>query len=155
VSDLEEDSAGDGEDDDAPVPMGTSGSISEIREKLHAKIASFKKGRNAEDEAGSKDELLEMRRQRAVMRERRRKETKEKKKKEKEEKKERKEKTASGNTSKVRKTLSSISSELIPNLLCSHSYWYKIPYHPQICIRMVPRLLPRPLLLSPRLPTLQ
>ena len=91
--------AGDGEeDDDPPVPMGTRGSISEIREKLHAKIASFKKGRKAEDEAGSKDELLEMRRQqRAAMRERRRKETKEKKK--------GKEKRASGNTSNVRKAL--------------------------------------------------
>jgi len=94
--------AGDGEvDNDAPVPMGTSGSISEIRAKLHAKIASFKKGRKAEDEANSKDELLEMRRRRAAMREQRRKKTKEKKQKEKEEKKKGKGKNTSGNTSKV------------------------------------------------------
>ena len=92
-------------DNDAPVPMGTSGSISEIRAKLHAKIASFKKGRKAEDEAGSKDELLEMRRQRASMREQRRRKTKEKKQKEKEEKKKGKGKDASRNTSKVRKAL--------------------------------------------------
>jgi hypothetical protein len=63
--------------------MGTSGSISEIREKLHAKLASFKNGRKAEDEASSKDELLEMRRHRASIREQRRKKTKEKKRKEK------------------------------------------------------------------------
>jgi len=109
--------AGVGEvDDDMPVPMSTSGSISEIRAKLHAKIASLKNGRMVEDEAGSKDELLEMRRQRGAMRERRRKETKEKKQKEKEEKKKRKRKNASANTSKVRKASASISCELIPNL---------------------------------------
>jgi hypothetical protein len=96
--------AGDGEDE--PLPMGTSGSISEIRAKLHAKIASFKKGRKAEEEAGCKDELLEMRRQqRGAMRERRRKETKEKKQKEKEEKKKGKGKAASGHTSRVRKAV--------------------------------------------------
>ena len=97
--------AADGEADDAPVPMGTSGSISEIRAKLHAKIASFKNGRKVEDEVGSKDELLEMRRHRAAIRERRRKETKEKKQKEKEEKKKGKGRTAPGNTSKVREAL--------------------------------------------------
>jgi hypothetical protein len=93
------------DDNDAPIPMGTSGSISEIRAKLHAKIASFKKGRKAEEEADSKEELLEMRRQRAAMRERRRKETKEKKQKEKEEKMKGKGRKASGNTSRVREGL--------------------------------------------------
>jgi hypothetical protein len=83
--------------------MGTSGSISEIREKLHAKLASFKNGRKAEDEASSKDELLEMRRHRASIREQRRKKTKEKKQKERQEKKKGKGKNASGNTSKARK----------------------------------------------------
>ena len=96
---------GGGEADDAPIPMGTSGSISEIRAKLHAKIASFKNGRKVEDEVGSKDELLEMRRHRAAMRERRRKVTKEKKQMEKEEKKKGNRKVASGNTSKVHKAL--------------------------------------------------
>ena len=88
-----------------PVPMGTGGSISEIRAKLHAKIASFKMGRKAEDDAGSKDELLEMRRRRAAIREQRRRKTKEKKEEEKEAKKKGKGKRASGNTSKVRKAL--------------------------------------------------
>ena len=97
--------AGGGEADDAPLPMGPSGSISEIRAKLHAKIASFKNGRKVEDEVGSKDELLEMRRQRAAMRERRRKETKEKKQREKEEKGKGRGRNASGNTSKVHKAL--------------------------------------------------
>ena len=99
-----------------PVPMGTGGSISEIRAKLHAKIASFRNGRRAEDEAGSKDELLEMRRQRATIREQRRRKTKEKKEEEKEAKKKGKGKHASGNTSKVRKPSSSIRSDLNLNL---------------------------------------
>ena len=90
---------------DVPVPMSTSGSISEIRAKLHAKIASFRNGRRAEDEAGSKDELLEMRRHRAAIREQRRRKTKEKKEEEKETKKKGKGKHASGNTSTVRKAL--------------------------------------------------
>jgi hypothetical protein len=92
------------------------GSISEIRAKLHAKIASFKKGRKAEDDAGSKDELLEMRRQqRAAMRERRRKETKEKKQKEKEEKKKGKGRAPRGILARCVKP-SSIRSGLIPNM---------------------------------------
>ena len=91
---------------DVPVPMSTSGSISEIRAKLHAKIASFRNGRRAEDEAGSKDELLEMRRHRAAIREQRRRKTKEKKEEEKEAKKKKGSgKHASGNTSKVCKAL--------------------------------------------------
>jgi len=120
MSGLIDESFGSGAEDrevhgDAPVPMGTSGSISEIREKLHAKIASFKKGRKAEDEASSKDELLEMRRRRASLREQRRKNTKEKKQKERQEKKKGKGKDASGNTSKVRKTFVVREKELIPN----------------------------------------
>lgn len=77
----------DSDDEGAPVPdiplvpMPASGGIQELREKLHAKMASLRRGgpRYAEGEAGSRDELLEERRQqRAQMRERRRKETKEK-----------------------------------------------------------------------------
>ena len=73
----------DGEDDDAlPVPMPASGGIQALRDKLHARMAQLRqKGRGAAGagEAGSRDELLEERRQqRAAMRERRRKETKEK-----------------------------------------------------------------------------
>lgn len=63
-------------------PMAPSGSISELRSKLHDKIASFRKGRGVDEDAmESKDELLESRRERrAQLREKRRKETKEKKK---------------------------------------------------------------------------
>jgi len=63
------------------VPMPTSGGIQDLREKLHAKMASLRRGGNR---AGgyfesTKDDLLEERRAaRAAMRERRRKETKEK-----------------------------------------------------------------------------
>ena len=83
-------------DDDAPaastspsklVPMPASSGISDLREKLHARMAALRRGNrgggDADDdgdgEAGSRDELLEQRRkQRAEMRERRRKETREK-----------------------------------------------------------------------------
>ena len=63
------------------VPMPASGGIQELRDKLHARMAALRRGgrRYADGEAGSRDELLEERRQqRAQMRERRRKETKEK-----------------------------------------------------------------------------
>lgn len=61
------------------VPMPASGGISELREKLHAKMAALRRGNRPDGEAGSRDELLEeRRRQRAEMRERRRKETREK-----------------------------------------------------------------------------
>ncbi|KAI0672287.1 surfeit locus protein 6-domain-containing protein [Trametes maxima] len=68
--------------DGAPVPMPESGGIQALRDKLHARMAQLRnkgKGRWDGGEAGSRDELLEERRQqRAAMRERRRKETKEK-----------------------------------------------------------------------------
>ena len=70
------------DDDDEIVPMPPADSISALRAKLHAKIASIRnKGRTPAggSGAGSKDELLEERRlQRAAMRERRRRETREK-----------------------------------------------------------------------------
>ncbi|KAK7435409.1 hypothetical protein VKT23_019671 [Stygiomarasmius scandens] len=89
------DSEKDGEDDTAMqvdtdnlVPMPSTSDISVLREKLHAKILSLRRGgRSASNdgEAGDRDELLEERRkQRAILRERRRKETKEKKKREEE-----------------------------------------------------------------------
>ncbi|THH32626.1 hypothetical protein EUX98_g1552 [Antrodiella citrinella] len=67
-------------DDAALVPMSKSGGIQALREKLHAKMASLRRGGGGYyGEPGSRDELIEeRRRQRAVMRERRRKETKEK-----------------------------------------------------------------------------
>ncbi|KAG7095961.1 hypothetical protein E1B28_006646 [Marasmius oreades] len=73
---------------DAPlVPMAPTSDIASLREKLHAKMASLRRG-NAQrpnGQAGDRDELLEeRRRQRAAMRERRRKETREKKKREEE-----------------------------------------------------------------------
>ena len=75
----------DGEDDVSIMPLPTSGGIQDLREKLHAKMTSLRRGRDRGDgeirqaEAGSKDELLEeRRRQRGLLRERRRKETKEK-----------------------------------------------------------------------------
>ncbi|KAI0649909.1 surfeit locus protein 6-domain-containing protein [Trametes meyenii] len=68
--------------DAAPVPMPESGGIQALRDKLHARMAQLRskgKGRWDGGEPGSRDELLEERRQqRAAMRERRRKETKEK-----------------------------------------------------------------------------
>lgn len=104
-------------DDDPPVPLPTSGGIQDLREKLHAKMASLRRGGaretlrnrdegdNGADEAGSKDELIEeRRRQRAIMRERRRKETKEKIRKQEEErrKKGKGREKDQGNQSKVR-----------------------------------------------------
>ncbi|KAH8097094.1 surfeit locus protein 6-domain-containing protein [Cristinia sonorae] len=82
-------SEGDGEDGEdmdkeldgtTLVPMPRSGGIQELRQKLHAKMASLRRGGGGySGEAGSRDELIEeRRRQRAAMRERRRKETKEK-----------------------------------------------------------------------------
>jgi hypothetical protein len=66
------------------VPMTPPTSITHLREKLHARIASLQRG-GAAREAGDKDELLEeRRRQRAALREKRRKETREKIRKEKE-----------------------------------------------------------------------
>lgn len=74
----------------ALVPMSTPTSITALRAKLHAKMASLRRGGGgasgankvelgARLETGSRDDLLEERRQqRAAMRERRRKETKEK-----------------------------------------------------------------------------
>ncbi|KAL0566569.1 hypothetical protein V5O48_015445, partial [Marasmius crinis-equi] len=73
--------------DDVPlVPMGSSGGIQDLKDKLHAKIQSLRRGnRPPNGEPGDRDELLEeRRRQRAAMRERRRKETKEKKRREEE-----------------------------------------------------------------------
>ncbi|KAE9405621.1 hypothetical protein BT96DRAFT_1015581 [Gymnopus androsaceus JB14] len=61
------------------IPMASSGDITALREKLHAKMASLRRGAGYSNEPGDRDELLEERRQqRAAMRERRRKETKEK-----------------------------------------------------------------------------
>ncbi|KAJ3746637.1 surfeit locus protein 6-domain-containing protein [Lentinula detonsa] len=61
------------------VPMASSSDITALRAKLHAKMASLRRGGGGGREAGDRDELLEERRQqRAAMRERRRKETKEK-----------------------------------------------------------------------------
>ncbi|KAG6849469.1 hypothetical protein H0H93_008196 [Arthromyces matolae] len=62
------------------MPMPTSGGITQLKEKLHAKILELRqRGRPRESADGGRDELLEERRaQRAAMRERRRKETKEK-----------------------------------------------------------------------------
>lgn len=66
------------------VPLPSGGGIQALRDKLHARMASLRRGGNRYNagyggEANSRDELLEeRRRQRADMRERRRKETKEK-----------------------------------------------------------------------------
>jgi hypothetical protein len=85
--DGERDDSSDYDDENADgtkiVPMPSSGSISTLRAKLHARIAALRRGgggqESGEGEAGDRDELLEeRRRQRAAMREKRRKETKEK-----------------------------------------------------------------------------
>ncbi|KAJ7630324.1 surfeit locus protein 6-domain-containing protein [Roridomyces roridus] len=77
-----------GEDEDADdvmediVPMPESGGIEALRDKLHARMASVRRGPQYDANGGSsgdKDALLNERRlQRAAMRERRRKETREK-----------------------------------------------------------------------------
>jgi hypothetical protein len=86
-----------------PTPMPIGGSIVDLRNKLHDKIATFQKRRGIPDETPveSKDSILEARRlKRAELRENRRKETREKKR----VKREGKDKggNKSGNTSKVR-----------------------------------------------------
>ncbi len=84
-----EGSSDEGSEDEEPakfIPMPASGGAQELRDKLHARMASIRRGgprwyadANGEEEAGSRDELLEeRRRQRAQMREKRRKETREK-----------------------------------------------------------------------------
>lgn len=84
-------------------PLAPGGSISELRNRLHEKIASFRKSRGIdENELDSKDKLLEARRQRrAELRENRRKETREKKKREALEKQKKEKGKDIGNTSKV------------------------------------------------------
>lgn len=67
----------------SPRPMPASGGIAELRSKLHAKMASLRRGGGYAPESGAepsdRDGLLEERRkQRALLREKRRKETKEK-----------------------------------------------------------------------------
>ncbi|KAF7973072.1 hypothetical protein HWV62_5302 [Athelia sp. TMB] len=80
VSAVEEDAGSDAENDEGIVAMPESGGIAALREKLHARMASLRRGGvQSGGEAGDRDELLEeRRRQRAAMREKRRKETKEK-----------------------------------------------------------------------------
>jgi hypothetical protein len=68
------------QDDDEFIPMPSAeGGAASLRQKLHDKIANFRNRHSySRGEPGSKDELLEERRQqRALLRERRRKETRE------------------------------------------------------------------------------
>ncbi|KAG9227016.1 hypothetical protein CCMSSC00406_0008988 [Pleurotus cornucopiae] len=84
VDDEEDRGPMDIDSDEKIVPMPHSSGVSELREKLHARMEQLRLGRRGQAanwgaEPGDKDELLEERRQqRAAMRERRRKETKEK-----------------------------------------------------------------------------
>ncbi|KAF9237168.1 surfeit locus protein 6-domain-containing protein [Melanogaster broomeanus] len=71
--------------DEEMVPMPQTESISLLREKLHARMVSLRRGGAQSGEPGDKDELLEERRkQRAALREKRRKETRERRRAEKE-----------------------------------------------------------------------
>lgn len=107
----------DGSDDEEPlgegnegggevakfVPMPASTGIASLRQKMQDKISSFK---NRGSEPGSKDELLEERRQqRAAMRERRRKETRERIRKEQEARKGNAKKTEEKNQARSRGTV--------------------------------------------------
>lgn len=75
----DEDLEDEGQEDEIIVAMPELGSITTLREKLHARMVALRRGGQGDAEAGDRDELLEeRRRQRAVMREKRRKETKEK-----------------------------------------------------------------------------
>jgi hypothetical protein len=71
-----------------PIPMQSSGSITELRERLHSRMAALRRGRGGnglrdDGEPDSKDALLEERRlKRAGLRENRRQNLKEKKKEE-------------------------------------------------------------------------
>jgi hypothetical protein len=103
----------------AITPMPPSGGIIELRQKLHARMASLRRGGRENSEPGDRDELLEERRQkRAAMRERRRKETREKIRREEEAKaskskgkdKEKQDSHTKGNTTKVCFPLLTISS---------------------------------------------
>ena len=110
----EGDAESDAENDADIVAMPESGGIAALREKLHARMASLRRGGvQGEGEAGDRDELLEeRRRQRAAMREKRRKETKEKIKREEEAKgkkgkgKEKTDSRAQGHQTKVSSPLS-------------------------------------------------
>lgn len=104
--------------EDKLQPLAPGGSISELRNRLHEKIASFRKGRGIdEDELDSKDKLLEIRRQRrAELRENRRKETKEKKRKEALEKTKKDKGKDIGNTTKVCDLFSAPADGLITAL---------------------------------------
>ncbi|KAF6758020.1 surfeit locus protein 6-domain-containing protein [Ephemerocybe angulata] len=76
AEDEDEDESNDDEEREY-VPMPSGGGINTLRQKMQSKIAGFRQQRG-QAEPGSKDELLEERRQqRAAMRERRRKETRE------------------------------------------------------------------------------
>lgn len=77
------DGTDDSDQEEAPLrPMPKPEGIATLRKKLHARMQELRqKGRNrgANEEPGSRDELLEeRRRQRGAMREKRRKETREK-----------------------------------------------------------------------------
>lgn len=103
--DLDGDISMHDEDNENPLtPMPPAQGISHLRDKLHAKMATLRRGWHP-SEPGDKDGLLEeRRRQRAALREKRRKETKEKKRKEEESRKskgKKKEENAKGNLTKV------------------------------------------------------
>lgn len=66
-------------DNEPVVPMPRNESITSLRQKLHARMVTLRRGGGG-DEPSDKDALLEERRkQRAALREKRRKETKERK----------------------------------------------------------------------------
>ncbi|KAF9531203.1 surfeit locus protein 6-domain-containing protein [Crepidotus variabilis] len=103
--DLDGDISMHDEDNENPLtPMPPAQGISHLRDKLHAKMATLRRGWHP-SEPGDKDGLLEeRRRQRAALREKRRKETKEKKRKEEESRKskgKKKEENAKGNLTKT------------------------------------------------------
>lgn len=126
----EDDDDDDVDMDESLVPMAQSGGISELRDKLHARMAQLRRGGRA---PSGRDELLEeRRRQRGAMRDRRRQATKEKIKREEESKTKRKpdigkdEKKKQGNITKVR-TRSTIIKLLPTNLLLRPNYSYPMP----------------------------
>ncbi|KAG2340346.1 SURF6-domain-containing protein, partial [Suillus weaverae] len=94
---------------DPIVPMAKPESIAALRDKLHLRMASLRRGGQGGGEPGDKDELLEeRRRQRAALREKRRKETKERRKAEAEGKK--------GSKKEVTKGLLVKNQLLVPDL---------------------------------------
>ena len=109
---------------DEMVPMPQVESITVLKGKLHARMVSLRRPGAQNDEPGDRDELLEERRkQRAVLREKRRKETKERKKAEAEG---RNDKGKSREKDSKSKPASTKVRPFISSLICLTCFWNQL-----------------------------